>query len=63
MIGLSWCVGNKDVFAAYGACSIVGFYNVTTGSALPNVILKSDTRENTSSLSFNSKRYFLDTFS
>ncbi|XP_033214253.1 WD repeat-containing protein 34-like [Belonocnema kinseyi] len=56
VIGLSWCVGNKDVFAAYGATSIVGFYNITTGNALPNVILKSEIRENTSSLSFNSKR-------
>ncbi|XP_051174110.1 cytoplasmic dynein 2 intermediate chain 2-like [Leptopilina boulardi] len=56
IIGLSWCIGNKDIFAAYGATSIVGFFNVNTGSALPNVILQSDTRENTTSLCFNSKR-------
>lgn len=58
-VGLTWMVGNQDVFAAYGAAETISFYNVTDGKALTNIQLEQAGRGNVTSLRVNSKRDLL----
>lgn len=55
-IGLSWLIGNTDIFAAYGAGQTVAFYNFKNGKTVPDLLLETNGTE-TSSLQFNTQRY------
>ncbi|XP_046746328.1 cytoplasmic dynein 2 intermediate chain 2-like isoform X4 [Diprion similis] len=54
-IGLSWVVGNSNIFAAYGAGQIIMFYNLENGKNMPEMLLKTNGSE-TNCLQFNTKR-------
>ncbi|XP_024881236.1 WD repeat-containing protein 34-like [Temnothorax curvispinosus] len=58
VVGLTWMIGNQDVFAAYGAGACVKFYNVADGKPVtcPKVEV---TGKEISSLCVNSKRDIL----
>lgn len=58
VLGLTWMVGNQDVFATYGADATIEFYNVTNGKAVTNVKIKESDANSGSitSLCVNSKR-------
>ncbi|KAL7294875.1 hypothetical protein TKK_0011799 [Trichogramma kaykai] len=55
-VQISWHFGNFDVFLAYGAGPEVKFFNVKTGRPLSKTMLYSENRENSTCLSFNTKR-------
>ncbi|XP_046482998.1 cytoplasmic dynein 2 intermediate chain 2 isoform X3 [Neodiprion pinetum] len=53
--GLSWVMGNSNIFTAYGAGQIITFYNLENEKNLPKMLLKTNGRE-TNCLQFNTKR-------
>ncbi|XP_066581276.1 cytoplasmic dynein 2 intermediate chain 2-like [Prorops nasuta] len=59
VIGLSFMIGNQDIFAAYGAGAIVKFYNVIDGKVVTNVKMETVNRDNISCLCINFKRDLL----
>ncbi|XP_011166042.1 cytoplasmic dynein 2 intermediate chain 2 [Solenopsis invicta] len=59
VVGLTWMIGNQDVFAAYGAGSCVKFYNVTDGKPVTYAKVEMTGKESISSLRINSKRDML----
>ncbi|XP_011872100.1 PREDICTED: WD repeat-containing protein 34-like [Vollenhovia emeryi] len=59
VVGLTWMIGNQDVFAAYGAGVCVKFYNVTDGKPVTHAKLEVTGKESISSLRINSKRDML----
>lgn len=56
VVGLTWMIGNQDVFAAYGAGTYVKFYNVTDGKPVTCAKVEVTGKESISSLRINSKR-------
>ncbi|XP_014486822.1 PREDICTED: WD repeat-containing protein 34-like [Dinoponera quadriceps] len=59
IVGLAWMIGNRDVFAAYGAGSSVKFYNVRNGKPVTYAKLRMTRKQKISSLCVNSKRDIL----
>ncbi|XP_011137113.1 WD repeat-containing protein 34 [Harpegnathos saltator] len=59
VVGLTWMIGNQDIFAAYGAGAFIKFYNVTDGKPVTNAKFQMTGREDISSLRINSKRDML----
>lgn len=59
VIGLTWMIGNQDVFATYGAGPDINLFSVTDGKAVTNIRFERTGRENISSLHVNSKRDLL----
>jgi len=56
IVGLTWMIGNQDIFAVYGAGACVKFYNVTDGKPVTNAKVEVTGKESISSLCINSKR-------
>ncbi|XP_012539103.1 WD repeat-containing protein 34 isoform X1 [Monomorium pharaonis] len=56
VVGLTWMIGNQDIFAAYGAGTCVKFYNVTDGKPVTYAKVEVTGKESISSLRINSKR-------
>ncbi|KYN16811.1 PREDICTED: WD repeat-containing protein 34-like [Trachymyrmex cornetzi] len=59
IVGLTWMIGNQDIFAAYGASVCVKFYNVTDGKPVTYAKVEVTGKESISSLCINSKRDML----
>ncbi|KYN05407.1 PREDICTED: WD repeat-containing protein 34-like [Cyphomyrmex costatus] len=59
IVGLTWMIGNQDIFAAYGAGACVKFYNVTDGKSVTYAKVEMTGKESISSLRINSKRDML----
>lgn len=59
VVGLTWMIGNQDVFATYGAGPDINLYNVMDGKAVTDLKFETAERENISSLRINSKRDLL----
>ncbi|EGI67871.1 PREDICTED: WD repeat-containing protein 34-like [Acromyrmex echinatior] len=59
IVGLTWMIGNQDIFAVYGAGACVKFYNVTDGKPVAYVKVEVTGKESISSLCINSKRDML----
>ncbi|XP_018338558.1 PREDICTED: WD repeat-containing protein 34-like [Trachymyrmex septentrionalis] len=59
IVGLTWMIGNQDIFAVYGAGACVKFYNVTDGKPVTYAKVEVTGKESISSLCINSKRDML----
>lgn len=59
VVGLTWMIGNQDIFATYGAGICVKFYNVTNGKPMTYAKIEVTGKESISSLRINSKRDML----
>ncbi|KAL2716222.1 WD repeat-containing protein 34-like [Vespula squamosa] len=59
VIGLTWIIGNQDIFATFGAGNAIKFYNVTDGKAVTNIKVELTSEANISNISLNSKRDIL----
>ncbi|XP_032665594.1 WD repeat-containing protein 34-like [Odontomachus brunneus] len=59
VVGLTWMIGNQDIFAAYGAGASIKFHNITNGKTVTCAKLQVTGRESISSLRVNSKRDML----
>lgn len=57
IVGLTWMIGNQNIFAAYGVTASVKFYNVTDGKPVTCSKLQVTGSESITSLRVNSKRY------
>ncbi|KAG7200836.1 hypothetical protein KM043_003205 [Ampulex compressa] len=55
-VGLAWMLGNRDVFAAYGAEPKINLYNVRDCKPVTKLKFEGSERENASCLRVNSKR-------
>lgn len=56
VVGLTWMIGNEDVFATYGAGPNIRLYNVTNATVVSNINFDAVGRENATSLRVNSNR-------
>lgn len=54
-IGLSWLIGNANIFTAYGAGQTIAFYNLKSAKTVPNLSLEAHGNE-ISCLQYNAKR-------
>lgn len=59
VVGLTWMIGNQDIFAIYGADVQVKFYDVTNGKPMTYAKIEVTGKESISSLRINSKRDML----
>ncbi|KYQ52100.1 WD repeat-containing protein 34 [Trachymyrmex zeteki] len=59
IVGLTWMIGNQDIFAAYGAGACIKFYNVTDGKPVTYAKVEVTGKESISSLRINLKRDIL----
>ncbi|XP_035733830.1 WD repeat-containing protein 34-like [Vespa mandarinia] len=59
VIGLTWIIGNPDIFATFGAGNAIKFYNVTNGKAVTNIKVEVISEASISNISLNSKRDIL----
>ncbi|EFN61353.1 WD repeat-containing protein 34 [Camponotus floridanus] len=60
VVGLTWMIGNQDIFAAYGADAYIKFYNVTDAKPMTCAKFEITGKQCISSLCVNSKRYAQD---
>ncbi|XP_020293566.1 WD repeat-containing protein 34-like isoform X2 [Pseudomyrmex gracilis] len=56
VVGLTWMIGNQDVFAAYGADAFIKFYNVTDSKAVTCANFNVTGKDSIGCLRINSKR-------
>ncbi|KAM0736419.1 Cytoplasmic dynein 2 intermediate chain 2 [Formica fusca] len=59
VVGLTWMIGNQDIFAAYGADAYIKFYNVTDAKPMTCAKFEITSKQSISSLRVNSKRDIL----
>ncbi|GAB1865595.1 WD repeat-containing protein 34 [Camponotus japonicus] len=59
VVGLTWMIGNQDIFAAYGADAYIKFYNVTDAKPMTCAKFEITGKQCISSLCVNSKRDIL----
>ncbi|XP_050452542.1 cytoplasmic dynein 2 intermediate chain 2-like isoform X1 [Cataglyphis hispanica] len=59
VVGLTWMIGNQDIFAAYGADAYIKFYNVTNAKPMTCAKFEITSKQSISSLRVNSKRDIL----
>ncbi|XP_070164711.1 cytoplasmic dynein 2 intermediate chain 2 [Polyergus mexicanus] len=59
VVGLTWMIGNQDIFAAYGADAYIKFYNVTDAKSMTCPKFEITSKQSISSLRVNSKRDIL----
>ncbi|XP_011643921.1 WD repeat-containing protein 34-like, partial [Pogonomyrmex barbatus] len=59
IVGLTWMIGNQDIFTTYGAGASVKFYNVKDGKPVTCTKFEVTGKESISSLRINSKRDLL----
>lgn len=59
VIGLTWIIGNQDIFATFGAGNAIKFYNVTDGKIVTNIKVEVTSEASISNISLNSKRDIL----
>ncbi|KAL6422889.1 hypothetical protein ACFW04_010427 [Cataglyphis niger] len=59
VVGLTWMIGNQDIFAAYGADAYIKFYNVMDAKPMTCAKFEITSKQSISSLRVNSKRDIL----